>query len=305
MFTGSGTTGAYHAGVLRALDESGVKIDLVVGSGHRAPSPRPSPPSAGGAEALRQGRLLGRRALARLLPAAAGAARSRCCCSACRSRSSRCPCCSGLLLGILFPLLLIADRVVARRRVAGALAAVGGARGPERSLPGGAGGARLRARDARDRGARRPSTGDRRSRFAEAFESFLDAEPGLDRLRRGLWEIARGAALSGGPASEAELGPPLRRAPRREPRRAGLPRADPARGGPRPRRGRSPSRCCATDGVRAPARGPRRRGGPARARPGRALLRRARHGPAAARWRCRCGACRSRRAPCTPARRTA
>jgi NTE family protein len=33
VFTGSGTTGAYHAGVLRALDESGVKLDLVVGSG--------------------------------------------------------------------------------------------------------------------------------------------------------------------------------------------------------------------------------------------------------------------------------
>jgi predicted acylesterase/phospholipase RssA len=33
VFTGIGTTGAYHAGVLRALDESGVKIDLVVGSG--------------------------------------------------------------------------------------------------------------------------------------------------------------------------------------------------------------------------------------------------------------------------------
>jgi len=33
LFTGSGSTGAYHAGVLRALDESGVKIDLVVGSG--------------------------------------------------------------------------------------------------------------------------------------------------------------------------------------------------------------------------------------------------------------------------------
>ena len=33
VFTGSGTTGAYHAGVLKALDESGVKIDVVVGSG--------------------------------------------------------------------------------------------------------------------------------------------------------------------------------------------------------------------------------------------------------------------------------
>ena len=33
VFTGSGTSGAYHAGVLKALDESGVKIDLIVGSG--------------------------------------------------------------------------------------------------------------------------------------------------------------------------------------------------------------------------------------------------------------------------------
>jgi hypothetical protein len=45
-----------------------------------------------------------------------------------------------------------------------------------------------------------------RRRFAEAFESFLDASPGLGRLRRGLWEIARGAALSGGPPNEGELG---------------------------------------------------------------------------------------------------
>jgi hypothetical protein len=33
VFTGSGTAGAYHAGVLKALDESGVKIDVVSGSG--------------------------------------------------------------------------------------------------------------------------------------------------------------------------------------------------------------------------------------------------------------------------------
>ena len=33
VFTGSGSTGAYHAGALKALDESGVKLDLVVGSG--------------------------------------------------------------------------------------------------------------------------------------------------------------------------------------------------------------------------------------------------------------------------------
>ncbi len=33
MLTGSGTAGAYHAGVLRALHEAGVKIDLVAGRG--------------------------------------------------------------------------------------------------------------------------------------------------------------------------------------------------------------------------------------------------------------------------------
>src|SRR3989442_6925111 len=33
VLTGSGASGAYHAGVMRALDESGVKVDLVVGSG--------------------------------------------------------------------------------------------------------------------------------------------------------------------------------------------------------------------------------------------------------------------------------
>src|SRR4029450_4027903 len=36
VLTGSGTAGAYHAGVLRAVDESGVKIDLLVGAGAAA-----------------------------------------------------------------------------------------------------------------------------------------------------------------------------------------------------------------------------------------------------------------------------
>src|SRR5580765_697673 len=33
VLTGTGTAGAYHAGVLRALHEAGVKIDLVAGRG--------------------------------------------------------------------------------------------------------------------------------------------------------------------------------------------------------------------------------------------------------------------------------
>ena len=33
MLTGTGAHGAYHAGVLRALQEAGVKIDIVAGQG--------------------------------------------------------------------------------------------------------------------------------------------------------------------------------------------------------------------------------------------------------------------------------
>src|SRR5687767_15728948 len=33
VLTGTGTAGAYHAGVLRALHEAGVKIDVVAGRG--------------------------------------------------------------------------------------------------------------------------------------------------------------------------------------------------------------------------------------------------------------------------------
>src|SRR6185295_1417344 len=33
VLTGTGTAGAYHAGVLRALAEAGIKIDLVAGRG--------------------------------------------------------------------------------------------------------------------------------------------------------------------------------------------------------------------------------------------------------------------------------
>ncbi len=38
LFTGSGTAGAYHAGVLRALHEAGIKIDIVGGCGMGVPT---------------------------------------------------------------------------------------------------------------------------------------------------------------------------------------------------------------------------------------------------------------------------
>ncbi len=38
IFTGTGTAGAYHAGVLRALQEAGIKIDIVAGCGMGVPT---------------------------------------------------------------------------------------------------------------------------------------------------------------------------------------------------------------------------------------------------------------------------
>ena len=210
----------------------------------------------------------------------------------------------GLLLGVLFPLLLIADRVfpgVASRALALLWVAPEALSGPylaAQAVPVFAlamlaivAVAVVYLRD--------------RRRFAEAFESFLDADPGLARLRRGLWEIARGASLSGAPPSDGRAGTALRRAPVREPRRAGLPRARPARRRPRPRgRSRSPAARGEGDAPRA-GEGPRRRRW--------TCARRATTRSSSTRWRpgCSCPMAMPLRrvsfpkGPCTRGRRTA
>jgi len=43
-------------------------------------------------------------------------------------------------------------------------------------------------------------------RLAESFETPLDVRPARKRLSEALWEVARGSAISAGPPSEAELG---------------------------------------------------------------------------------------------------
>src|SRR4026208_1571527 len=45
VLTGTGTAGAYHAGVLRALHEAGVKLDILAGHGIRVVG---APAAAGG-----------------------------------------------------------------------------------------------------------------------------------------------------------------------------------------------------------------------------------------------------------------
>jgi hypothetical protein len=202
----------------------------------------------------------------------------------------------GLLLGILFPLLLIADRVspgIASRVLSVLWVAPEALSGPylaAQAVP-------ILALAILAILVLGSVYWRRRGRLAEAFEALLDAQPALDRLRRRLWEVARGAALSDAPVSEAELGRRyvallsenlgelgfreliVRVSPRPGARWLALLR-DEIRRAPtrtwwtcaRPGRGR----CCSTRSPRA----------------------------CCSRWRCRCGAWRSRRGRSTPARPT-
>jgi hypothetical protein len=202
VLTGSGTSGAYHAGVLKALDESGVKLDLVVGSGVGAVG------AAFGAAAGGPG-LYGERgfwadvswdAFFRLRPAA----RIAILLLACSFGVFLLPVVLALAAGLLFPLVLILDVVSpgwAGRAGAALLGAPSVLRAPylaSLSLPifflcaaGLLGLLRLWI--------------TQRRHMAESFEWLLDPGPARRRLREALWEIARGPAISRAP-SEEELG---------------------------------------------------------------------------------------------------
>jgi hypothetical protein len=203
VFTGSGTTGAYHAGVLKALDESGVKIDVVVGSGvgtvaaaYAAVMGGPRLYGSGGFwPGSDWGSFYRVRPVLRLALLLLGIS----------FVVFSLPLLAGLLIGLLFPLVLIADRILPGiasgllDRLWMAPEALSQSYLAAQAVPVFALAllavivtAVLYARD--------------RRRAPEAFESLLDARPGLGRLRRGLWEIARGAALSASPPSAAELG---------------------------------------------------------------------------------------------------
>jgi hypothetical protein len=202
VFTGSGTTGAYHAGVLRALDESGVKIDLVVGSGIGALTAAFAAVAGGTAlygkggfwDGVRWGSFY---RLRRSLRLALGLL-------AVSFAIFALPVLLGLLLGALFPLLLIADRAfpgVASRALALVWVAPEALSGPylaAQAVP-------VFALAMLAIVVLASVWWQRRSRLGEAFEAVLDASPGLERLRRGLWPIARGA-LPGAVPSDAELG---------------------------------------------------------------------------------------------------
>jgi hypothetical protein len=203
VFTGIGASGAYHAGVLKALDESGVKIDLVVGSGVGTIAAAYAAVVGGnklwGAGGFWEGVDWGR--LYRLRPAASiallllGASFG----------VFLLPLVLALVAGLLFPLVLILDLAVPGlpSRIVGDLWAapallrdpyLAALAVPVFALCVLAVGFLARAwlRD--------------RRRFAETFEHLIDARPGQDRLRRGLWSVAHGDALARSVPRSAELG---------------------------------------------------------------------------------------------------
>jgi hypothetical protein len=203
VLTGSGTSGAYHAGVLKALDESGVKLDLVVGSGVGAVG------AAFGA-AAGGSRLYGERgfwsdvswdAFFRLRPAA----RTAILLLACSFGVFLLPVVLALAAGLLFPLVLILDLVSpgwSGRAAAALLVAPSVLRAPylaALSLP-------IFILCAAALLALLRLWITHRRRIAETFEWLLDPSPTRERLREALWEIARGPNIASRVPSEADVG---------------------------------------------------------------------------------------------------
>ncbi|PYQ23609.1 MAG: hypothetical protein DMF81_08335 [Acidobacteria bacterium] len=203
VLTGSGASGAYHAGVLRALDESGVKIDLVVGSGVGAVGAAFAA-VAGGSRLYGPGGFwdgVGWDSLYRLQPAL----RIALLLLATAFGVFLFPVGLALLAGLLFPLVLIVDVVapgVPSRLIEGLWAAPSVLRAPylaALAVPVFALSVLVVVYLA---------LGWARSgrRLAESFETPLDARQARKRLAASLWEVARGSAISASPPSEPELG---------------------------------------------------------------------------------------------------
>jgi Patatin-like phospholipase len=202
VFTGSGASGAYHAGVLKALDESGVKIDLVVGSGIGTLAAAFAA-IAGGARLYGADgfwKAVGWRSLYRMRPIL----RAALWLLAAILAVIVVPAALALLVGLLSPLILLAWLIASHfgdgvpRWVGLDLGSLPTLYSAALALPAfglalvvGAFVARLFLRD--------------RRRMAEAFEAILDERPAEERLRATLWTVARGPVVSAVAPSAAEL----------------------------------------------------------------------------------------------------
>ena len=203
VLTGSGASGAYHAGVLRALDESGVKVDLVVGSGVGNVAAAFAA-IAGGSKLYGPGGFwdgAGWSSLYRLQPAL----RIALLLLATAFGVFLFPVGLALLAGLLFPLVLIVDVVapgLPSRLIEGLWAAPAVLRAPYLAA------LAVPVFALSVLAVVHVLFGWLRSgrRLAEAFETPLDARPARKRLSEALWEVARGSAISADAPSEAELG---------------------------------------------------------------------------------------------------
>jgi hypothetical protein len=203
VLTGSGASGAYHAGVMRALDESGVKVDLVVGSGAGTVAAAFAA-VAGGGKLYGTGGFwdgAGWASFYRFPPAL----RVALLLLATAFGVFLFPVGLAVLAGLLFPLVLIVDVVapgLPSRLIEGLWAAPSVLRAPylaALAVPVFALSVLVVVylllgwlRNGR--------------RLAEEFETPLDARPARKRLSDALWEVARGSAISADPPSESELG---------------------------------------------------------------------------------------------------
>jgi hypothetical protein len=203
VLAGSGTSGAYHAGVVKALDESGVKVDLVVGSGAGTVGAAYAAAAGGsglyGEDGFWRGvrwdsfyRLRAPLRVAVLLLATSFGV-------------FLLPLFLALAAGLLFPLVLVADLAAPAWTAAvvqwlwSAQAALRTAYLAALSVP-------VFLLSVLAVLVLAVAFLRNRRRFAEAFESVLDAGQARRRLARGLWEIARGSAVSGSAPSAADLG---------------------------------------------------------------------------------------------------
>jgi hypothetical protein len=203
VLAGSGTSGAYHAGVLRALDESGTKVDLVVGSGVGTIAAAFAA-VAGGGKLYGPGGFwddVSWDAISRLRPVLRVAVLLL----AMSFGVFLLPLVVALLFGLLFPLLLVVDLALpgASDRLSTLLATLPAlGRTPylaALSVP-------VFVLSILAVLFVAATWVRRRRRMVEAFESPFDSHPGRARLARLLWEVARGSTLSPAPPSEADLG---------------------------------------------------------------------------------------------------
>ena len=203
VFAGTGTSGAYHAGALKALDEGGVKIDLVVGTGIGTLAATFAA-VAGGTRLYGSGGFwdgIQRRSLYRLR----FAARAAWAIMGMAFAVFLLPVLAAVLAGVLVVPVLILDLIApgfASRTLAALDATPEVLRGLYLSalavpsflisLLAGISAAWVLLKD--------------RRRASEWLEYLLDVRPARERVLSRLWEVTQGTALTRSVPSEGELG---------------------------------------------------------------------------------------------------